>query len=167
MAHEPTPVEVATTAEDVLLITRTLAEAKQQTVRADIAAGLPPLHADPVHFKQILFNLLTNAVKFTPHGGAITLRARPAAPIAGAPPALEIAVEDTGVGIAEQDLPRLFREFSQLERAAGELREGAGLGLALTKRLVELHGGTIAATSAGRGQGATFTLRLPVASPGG
>jgi signal transduction histidine kinase len=162
MAHEPIELNVAEALEDVLLVARSLAVKKKQTVHADLATDLPAIHADPVHFKQILFNLLMNAVKFTPDGGSITLRARPAA---GKRAAVEIAVEDTGIGIGKPDLSRLFQEFSQLGATRSERAEGAGLGLALTRRLVELHGGTIWADSPGKGQGATFTVELPVLSP--
>jgi signal transduction histidine kinase len=80
---------------------------------------------------------------------------------------LELAVADTGVGIRPEDLPRLFKEFTQLETTAAQAHEGTGLGLALTKRLVELHGGTITAASDGEGQGSTFTVRLPFGGPTG
>ncbi|MEI8191542.1 MAG: ATP-binding protein, partial [candidate division NC10 bacterium] len=76
---------------------------------------------------------------------------------------LEIAVTDTGAGIRAEDLPRLFTEFTQLATTAAQAHEGTGLGLALTKRLVELHGGTVTAASPGEGQGSTFTFRLPLA----
>jgi signal transduction histidine kinase len=176
--------------EDILVIGRGLANKKGQTVMAEIQANLPPLHADPVRFKQILFNLLSNAVKFTPEGGTISVRARRAPgdcrlPIAdcrlkgpGDPNRksqienrqsgewLEIAVTDTGVGIRAEDLPRLFQEFVQLETTARKRHEGTGLGLALTKRLVELHGGRIWAESEGEGRGSTFTFVLPCAGAG-
>ena len=74
---------------------------------------------------------------------------------------LEIAVADTGIGITPEDLPRLFTEFTQLEAAATKHHAGTGIGLALSKRLVELHGGTITAASDGEGKGSTFTIRLP------
>jgi signal transduction histidine kinase len=80
---------------------------------------------------------------------------------------LEIGVTDTGVGIRAADLPRLFQEFTQLETTAAQAHEGTGLGLALTKRLVALHGGTITASSPGEGQGSTFTVRLPFGGPTG
>ena len=80
---------------------------------------------------------------------------------------LEIAVADTGAGIRAEDLPKLFKEFTQLETTAAQAYEGTGLGLALTKRLVELHGGTVTAASPGEGQGSTFTVRLPFTGPAG
>ncbi len=161
---EPQILLVAQTLEDILVIGRGLAHKKAQEVQADIAPGLPFLRADPVRFKQILFNLLSNAVKFTPNGGRITVTARAVTeerrPETGAE-WLEITVTDTGIGIRAEDLPRLFQEFVQLETTQAQKHEGTGLGLALTKRLVELHGGRIRAESEGEGRGSTFTILLP------
>ena len=155
---EPEPLDLAATLEDILVIARGLAHQKAQTIEAEVAPDLPPLRADPVRFKQICFNLLSNAIKFTPEQGRITLAARQA-PEAG--DCLELRVTDTGIGIRADDLPRLFQEFVQLEAAATKRHEGTGLGLALTKRLVELHGGRISAASEGEGRGSTFTVVLP------
>jgi len=181
---ERVPLGVAEILEDLLVITRGLAYKKGQTVQVEIAPDLPTLTADPVRFKQIFFNLVSNAVKFTPAGGTITVRActvpteeqrsRGAGePGASQPPSpsaplqfLELAVADTGAGIRAADLPKLFQEFTQLETTAAQAHEGTGLGLALTKRLVELHGGTVTAASPGEGQGSTFTVRLPVGGTG-
>lgn len=159
---EPQALPVATTLEDILVIARGLAHKKAQTLEAEVAPDLPPLRADPVRFKQICFNLLSNAVKFTPEQGRITLVARRAP---DASEWLELRVTDTGMGIEAEDLPRLFQEFVQLEAAATKRHEGTGLGLALTKRLVELHGGRIRAESRGEGHGTTFTVILPFTGP--
>jgi signal transduction histidine kinase/DNA-binding response OmpR family regulator len=198
------PLAVAEILEDLLVIARGLANKKQQTLHVEIAPGLPVLPADPVRFKQIFFNLVSNAVKFTPAGGSVRVTARricdlqfpisdspstipgPQSQIANQksqiPPEpqlqianpksqigdfLEIAVTDTGAGIRAADLPKLFREFTQLETTAAQAHEGTGLGLALTRRLVELHGGTVTAASPGEGLGSTFTVRLPFDGPTG
>jgi signal transduction histidine kinase len=182
---QPEPLPVAQTLEDILVIARGLAHKKAQKIHADIAADLPSLVADPVRFKQILFNLLSNAVKFTPNGGRITLTARrvdwsnsqlvdsarrldqlTTRPIDIPGEWLEIRVTDTGIGIKTDDLPRLFRDFVQLETTQAQNHEGTGLGLALSKRLVELHGGRIWAESEGERRGSTFTVLLPFAGPG-
>jgi signal transduction histidine kinase len=176
---QPEPIPVAVMVEDILAIARGLAHKKAQEIQAEIAPDLPPLHADPVRFKQILFNLLSNAVKFTPNGGTITLRAYQKAEGGGQeaaegtglpsafcrPPSLAIQVIDTGAGIRPEDLQKLFREFTQLETTRAQRQEGSGLGLALTKRLVELHGGRVWAESAGEGKGSTFTVLLPFGGP--
>ncbi|MBI2114190.1 MAG: GAF domain-containing protein [candidate division NC10 bacterium] len=193
---QPEPLPVAQTLEDILLIARGLANKKSQALESQIEPDLPPLHVDPVRFKQILFNLLSNAVKFTPDGGMIALRARRVPGIAEHPqgtrlryaelPAtdrlpqsairnpqseigecLEIRVTDTGAGIRAEDLPKLFGEFVQLENTRDQRHEGSGLGLALTKKLVELHGGQIRAESDGVGRGSTFAVVLPLATPEG
>ena len=182
----PKALSVEVTLEDCLVLARSLGDKKSQTVTADIQAALPPLRADPVRFKQILFNLLSNAVKFTPERGRITLTARrvdlssaqlvdsaqpidqlTTRPIDSGGEWLETRVTDTGIGIKAADLPRLFREFTQLEPAATKTHEGTGLGLVLTKQLVELHGGRVWAESEGEGRGSTFTVVLPFSGPGG
>jgi CheY-like chemotaxis protein/anti-sigma regulatory factor (Ser/Thr protein kinase) len=111
--------------------------------------------ADSAKVRQMLLNLVTNAIKFTPTGGRIDIRARRLESWA------EIAVSDSGIGIAQKDLDRLFVEFQQLEAGPGKQQEGTGLGLALTKRFAELHGGSVSVESA-PGNGSTFTLRLPL-----
>jgi signal transduction histidine kinase len=120
----------------------------------DLPGDLGRIEADERKVKQVLFNLLTNAVKFTPAGGTITLSARRSGG------SVEVAVADTGVGIAAGDLPRIFDEFGQARNQTGQA-EGTGLGLALCKRYVELHGGAIGVASE-VGAGSTFTISLPV-----
>jgi len=163
------PLPVGQLLEDLLVIGRGLAHKKQQRLELEVEPDLPPLPADPVRFKQIVFNLLSNAIKFTPDGGRIAVRARalpageaPAVlPAAGSRRWMELSVTDSGIGIRAEDIARLFQEFMQLETTARLTQEGTGLGLALTKRLVELHGGGIRAESAGEGRGSTFTIWMP------
>jgi signal transduction histidine kinase len=112
------------------------------------------MRADPLRLRQILYNLISNAVKFTAPPGAVRITT------AVAESDVAIAVADTGVGIAEADLGRLYRAFEQLKLASGDRPQGTGLGLALTKRLVDLHGGTIDVVSQ-VGVGTTFTVRIP------
>ena len=121
-------------------------------LEADEAIGA--FRADERKFKQIMLNLLSNAVKFTPEGGKIGVRARPVGN------AVEIAVTDTGVGIAPEDQKIVFDEFKQVGRDYTKKAEGTGLGLALTKRFVELHGGSIRLEST-PGKGSTFTVTIP------
>jgi PAS domain S-box-containing protein len=111
------------------------------------------LYGDPVRLGQILANLLNNAARYTPHGGRISVKAHAVGGI------LSISVRDTGAGFVESTAPRLFEMFSR-----GKHSTGLGIGLALARRLAELHGGTIKAASAGPGQGAEFTVSLPLPS---
>jgi signal transduction histidine kinase len=110
--------------------------------------------ADERKFKQILINLLSNAVKFTPAGGEIRVAARAADDI------LALEVADTGVGIARADQETIFQEFRQLRASGAVKHEGTGLGLALSRRLVQLHGGTLTVQSE-PGRGSAFTARFP------
>jgi CheY-like chemotaxis protein len=118
-------------------------------------ARLSAVKADPTRLRQILYNLISNAIKFTPAGGSVRVAGRNDGAM------VELTVADTGMGIATEDLPRLFSEFEQLSQPAALRSQGTGLGLAVTRRLVELHGGTIAVRSQ-LGAGTTFTVRLPI-----
>lgn len=117
--------------------------------------GLPEIPVDPLRLRQILFNLLSNGLKFTPRGGTVRLSVRAEGD------RVAIEVRDTGVGIRAENLPRLFQEFQQIVEPGRSRHDGSGLGLAITKRLVELHGGTIAVESE-LGRGSAFTVRLPL-----
>lgn len=114
------------------------------------------LHADELKLKQILFNLLSNAVKYTQDGGSITVEAE------RGDEEIVIRVRDTGIGIAAENLERVFEEFEQIDSGYAKTQQGTGLGLALTKRLVGLHGGHIWVESEGEGKGSTFTFTIPI-----
>ena len=139
----------------------------------DVAADADiNIAADPKKLKQIMFNLLTNAVKFTPDGGSVDISAKrtkaaaPEKPGAARPETgdfIEISVKDSGIGIKPEDLSKLFQTFSQIESTYSKSVEGTGLGLALTKKLVELHGGKIWVESE-FGKGSRFTFLIPVRS---
>ena len=140
------------------------AEAEGKRVRIDVDLGAGPRHVggDGARVQQILWNLLKNAVKFTSPGGTVSVRTRnEAADGAEAAGRLRVTVSDTGVGIAADALPKVFEAFEQ--GGAGVTRQfgGLGLGLAITKVLVDLHGGTIGAASDGPDEGSTFTVELP------
>jgi len=163
---QPEPTSLAAAAAEALESIRPLARQKGLAVASALDPDLPAVFADPLRLRQILTNLLSNAAKFTGAGGRVMVRARRLAAGATDRPGpgdlVEIQVEDTGVGIAADDLPRLFRKFEQLDAGTAKTHQGTGLGLALTRQLVELHGGTITAQSPGRGHGSTFTVRLPL-----
>jgi len=149
--------------EAVLAVIKALANKKSITLATDFAPDLPLLPADQSKIKQVLYNLLSNAVKFTPEAGRITVRveARPATDAAG--PRLRLAVSDTGIGIKPGDHARIWIEFEQVDSTYARTQQGTGLGLALTKKLVELHGGRIWLESEGiEGQGSTFVFELPL-----
>jgi signal transduction histidine kinase len=124
-------------------------------VREDLGAGAARVNGDPARLQQIFWNLLTNAVKFTPEGGMITVHT------ASEGDSLFVEIRDTGVGIEPQKLDRIFDAFEQLHRTDSS---GLGLGLAICKVLVDLHGGTIEARSDGLGSGTAFVVKLPIAN---
>jgi signal transduction histidine kinase len=124
----------------------------------DLDPELGNVVADERKIKQVLLNLLTNAVKFTTAGGTVTLRAR----VMGA--GFRVSVEDTGVGISQADQGVIFDEFRQAKDDFARSQEGTGLGLSLSKRLVELHGGRIGVESE-LGRGSTFTFDIPGEMP--
>ncbi|MBF0566523.1 MAG: HAMP domain-containing protein [Nitrospirae bacterium] len=133
------------------------------SIASSSAATDLEIEGDERRLKQVLFNLLSNAVKFTPSGGSVKVTASLLTPQFGLAdePKIEIAVEDTGIGIREEDIGKLFTEFSQLDSSYTKKYEGTGLGLALSKRLVELHGGTIGVNSV-PGKGSRFYFILPI-----
>jgi signal transduction histidine kinase len=150
-------VAMPTLLEPVMNVLAPLIAQRGVTLETDIPGNLPELRVDPLRIKQALYNLLANGIKFTPSGGTVALRAR----VEG--DRFRIDVADTGVGIRTEDLPLLFHEFQRIEMPRGSEVEGTGLGLALTKRLVELHGGEVLAESE-LGRGSTFSIRLPLVS---
>ena len=142
--------------EDAIDTVRPQAEAKGIAMQVRVDPGLVVL-ADRDRLQQVIWNLLSNAIKFTPSGGVITVRAR------RRNEAVAISVQDTGIGIAQEHLPYLFQRFWQAHTGASREFAGLGIGLALARHLVDLHGGSIAVESAGVGLGATFTVLLPAA----
>jgi len=184
MELHPEVVSLVEAVEGVLATVKPLATRKRIRIRDEIPRHLRPVLADPVRLKQILYNLLSNAIKFTPDDGEVTVAARPTeeaqrrggaegsegpvgnAPLLPAPPAplpfLEVSVTDTGVGIPGAHLEWIFEEFTQVKDPNQPADEGTGLGLALVKKLVEMHGGTIRVASEA-GQGSTFAFTIPVA----
>jgi PAS domain S-box-containing protein len=147
--------QLATVVETVDRILQSLAKKKGVTLDLGLPQSLPEGYVDPVRIKQVLYNLLANGIKFTPSGGTVKLTAGAEGRY------LTLEIRDTGIGIREEDLVRLFRPFEQFGTPPGQVCEGTGLGLALTRSLVELHGGTISVRSQ-PGEGTCFTVSLPV-----
>jgi len=152
------PVSLEDVAEDALRLVRNRAEAAGLALRLDFS-DLPEVEADYRAIKQVLLNLLSNAIKFTPRGGLITIHAERRNDPLGE--RVRISVQDTGIGIPADDLARLARPFEQIESQHAKTQQGTGLGLALTKSLVEMHGGLLDLRSA-PGQGTSATFSLPV-----
>jgi len=149
--------EVHKTIEDVLITLKGLADKKSLKIETVLQHPVDNLYADPVKFKQMLYNLLSNAIKFTPEKGVITVSTKP---FRKGQDFIEVRVVDTGIGIAPEDYSKIFVEFKQLDSSYSRKYEGTGLGLALTKRLVEMHGGTIGFESK-VGAGSSFYFTLP------
>ncbi len=134
---------------------RPLIDARRHTLEVNLPEVPVPVEADPVRLAQVLWNLLNNAAKYTPDGGRITLTVERGDEAV-------VRIRDTGTGIAPEMLPKVFDLFTQVERTLDRAQGGLGLGLTLVRRLTEMHGGTVAATSEGLGQGCEFVVRLPV-----
>ncbi len=168
MTLEPVPLQVKRLLEDCLILVRERAGRQNQRISLTAPDSLA-VTADERKLKQVMFNLLSNAVKFTPDGGTIRVDARliPAPAPGPSPFWLEVTVADTGVGIRPEDMPRLFREFEQLDSGISRKHQGTGLGLALCRKFVELHGGRISAESDGEGHGSTFRFAIPARPPPG
>ncbi len=162
MVVDPTEFPLAEVLQGSLTMVREKSLKRGIRLELDTRRAPEAIRADKRKFKQILYNLLSNAVKFTPDGGTVSLTATRIPGNNGDGPLLEVGVQDTGIGIAGEDLERIFQSFEQVERSAARHFDGTGLGLTLSRRLVELHGGRIAAESEGPGRGSRFVFTLPV-----
>jgi signal transduction histidine kinase/ActR/RegA family two-component response regulator len=154
----PEMTELAAVIEAAIETARPAIDARRHSLSIDVPRTPVQFAADPLRLAQVLSNLLTNAAKYTDPGGQIRLRAS-----AGAE-GVTISVTDTGIGIQPDALDSLFAMFSQVQSSQHRSEGGLGIGLGLAKGLVELHGGTIEANSAGKGRGSAFIVRLPVRS---
>jgi signal transduction histidine kinase len=155
LEFRPEQVEIPRLVGEVVAILRTTAAHKQIRLETQVDPSVATLTIDPARLKQVAYNYLSNALKFTPAGGSVTLRIKP-----NGLDQFRLEVEDTGIGIPAADLGRLFVEFQQLEAGAAKRHQGTGLGLALTRRLVEAQGGSVGVKSA-VGAGSTFHACLP------
>jgi len=147
------PAVIAAAVETI----RPAADAKGVRIQSVIEPIIVPVHGDPARLQQVIWNLVSNAVKFTPKNGRVQIV------LARVSSHVEIRVSDTGEGIAPEFLPHLFERFMQADASPSREHTGLGIGLALVKQLVELHGGTVRAASDGVGQGATFIVEIPLA----
>ncbi|WP_435836439.1 sensor histidine kinase [Streptomyces anulatus] len=159
----PESVEIRELLSQVAAAHQARAENAGVTLAVTATAPGPTLRADPVRLRQAVGNLVSNAVRHTPEGGRVTLRAYAHEEGDGA---VLVEVTDTGTGIPPEDLPHVFDRFWRAEKSRSRRTGGSGLGLAIVRKLVEAHGGTVDATSV-EGEGSTFVLRLPGTTPSG
>ena len=152
------PLELAPVIEAAVDSVRPAAKAKEIRLQLMLDPHMGQVSADPDRLQQLIWNLLSNAIKFTPRGGQVQVRLESDNSCA------EITVSDTGQGIRPEFLPHVFDRFRQADGSSTRTHGGLGLGLAIVRRLVELHGGTVQVESGGEGQGAVFKLKLPLLS---
>ncbi|MDM7915182.1 MAG: ATP-binding protein, partial [Candidatus Eisenbacteria bacterium] len=150
------PIRIYSIVRDAIETVRAEAEEKRVRLATDLQNSGESVQADPIRIQQIVWNLLTNAIEFTPPGGKVSIALR------SADGWLELIVEDTGEGIEPSFLPEVFRMFRQADSSSVRRHGGLGIGLALVRQLVDLHGGTIWAESDGMNKGSRFTVRLPI-----
>jgi CheY-like chemotaxis protein len=150
------PLDIASVARAAINVVQPAADAKGMTIDYYAEPGLGAISADSARLHQIIWTLLSNAVKFTPHGGKISVCVDQSGSDA------RITVKDTGQGIDSDFLPRVFDRFRQADSSTTRSFGGLGLGLAIVRHLVELHGGTVSARSDGANKGATFTATFPL-----
>ncbi|HSW59351.1 MAG TPA: ATP-binding protein, partial [bacterium] len=131
---------------------------KKLHMSLEIEKDLPDIDADELKVKEIIYNLISNAVKFTPEGGNIGMRAKKA------DSSVEIVVWDTGIGIAHENMEKIFEGFFRVNTPYSQVTEGTGLGLPLSKKMVELHGGKFSVSSAGLNKGTSVRFTLPIIS---
>jgi hypothetical protein len=158
MSLEMRPLDLGPVVEAALDSVRPAAEARSIRMDASLSPGAGPVPGDPDRLQQVAWNLLSNAVKFTPPGGRVAVS------LARQDGIVRLTVRDTGRGIEPGFLPYVFEPFRQADGSITRTYGGLGLGLAIVRRLVELHGGSVHASSGGPGEGATFVVELPVSS---
>jgi signal transduction histidine kinase len=148
-------LDLATLVKETAGLFQPLAANQAITLRVELLGTMPTLAVDPARMRQALHNLLDNALRHTSSGGAVTVS------VEQLEQTVQIRVQDTGEGIASQELPNVFDRFYRGDGGQGRDREGAGLGLAIVRAIVQAHGGTVTASSPGHGQGSTFAISLP------
>jgi PAS domain S-box-containing protein len=153
---DPEPVDLRTIAEAALATVHPAAQAKNIEILTSFPPAVPAVAGDEGRLQQVIWNLLSNAIKFTSRGGTVTVRITAAASL------LRLTVQDTGEGISPEFLPHVFEPFRQQDSSTTRVHGGIGLGLAIVRYIVELHGGRVTVESTGDGQGSMFTVDLPV-----
>jgi signal transduction histidine kinase len=151
------PVDLRAALLSVLPVVKPRAADKRIKISTFLPTDLPPVSADPAKFGQVLLNLLTNAIKYTHENGSVSVEARPKGEV------VEIWVTDTGIGISQEDVDKIFQRFTQVDSSASRTQGGTGLGLTIVKELVELHGGQIRVQSK-LGKGSSFIFTMPIST---
>jgi signal transduction histidine kinase len=151
----PAPVNLAPVVEDVASVVDSLARQRDIRIKTMVDPQAADVHLDANRFKQVLYNYLSNAIKFSPDHGRVEVRV-----VADGPDYFRVEVQDWGIGIKAEDVDRLFLEFQQLDGSTAKQYKGTGLGLALTKRIVEAQGGSVGVRTE-LGVGSTFFAKLP------
>jgi two-component system, cell cycle sensor histidine kinase PleC len=146
---------------EISLLVADIVYKKKISMLLEIAEDLPEIEADELKVKEIIYNLLSNAVKFTPENGQIGMRAKKVGS------EIEIVIWDTGVGIATENMEKIFEGFFRVDTPYSRVTEGTGLGLPLSRKLVELHGGKLSIESEGLDKGTSVRFTLPIISGGG
>jgi len=160
------PLELRSVVDRTLSMIKPIADKKRHRLVTSVDPSLPPVAGDEGRLVQVLTNLLDNAIKYTPEGGTIEVRAKLVPPIGNAEPAaraIELSVADTGIGIPEEDRPRVFERFYRVDKARSRELGGTGLGLAIVKHIVEGHRGQVW-VEANHPQGSRFVVRLPLST---
>jgi len=155
MHIERAPVFLSAIVDQVVVAIRPVADAKAVAIRTTVPTGMPPIEGEARRLHQVLTNIVSNAVKFTPSSGSVSITC------AASEQAVTIEIRDTGIGIAPEFLPHVFERFRQADSTTKRQQGGLGLGLAIAEHLVLQHGGRVSAASDGLGRGATFTLEFP------
>ena len=153
---DPKPIDLAAAIRASVDVVAPSALAKTIAIESHIGFEPIPYYGDAGRLQQVFWNLLSNAVKFTPKGGRIDIE------LSRSGSDLELSIRDTGRGVRKDFLPVMFQRFRQADSSTTRTEGGLGIGLAIVGHIVELHGGTVRAASAGEGQGTTFTITLPV-----
>jgi signal transduction histidine kinase len=154
---QPAPIDLVPVVESAIEALRPIADSNQVAVHFEPEPAVPMVMGDAKRLQQVVWNLVSNAVKYTQAGGEAWVR------LSRVGSSAELTVSDTGCGISPQFLPHVFEPFRQADSSATRRYGGLGLGLAIVQHLVDLHGGSIRATSEGEGRGACFTVTLPLA----
>jgi two-component system CheB/CheR fusion protein len=151
-------VSMKTLLSDISMLVADMVSKKKIEMQLQIDADLPDIQADELKVKEIIYNLISNAVKFTPEGGKIGMRAK------NIGSEIEVVVWDNGIGIAAENMGKIFEGFFRVDTPYSRVTEGTGLGLPLSKKLVELHGGKLSVESKGLNQGTLVRFTLPIIS---